>query len=314
MRIAILGAGGVGAYIGGRLAQTGEQVAFIARGEHLSALRRDGLSVESPHGDFVLQPWLATEDPTQVGIVDLVIVGVKTWQLPEAARALPPLVGPETCVIPLQNGVEAPSQLVQVIGQEPVLGGCCWLMSMRVAPGQIRHRGGIDPYLVIGELDHRRSARAERLCRVFSRAGLTAAIAPDIQATLWAKLVQTAAFSGVGAVTGAPIGITRSLPETRALLEQVMHEVAAVARARHVALPGDVVPTAMAQLDALPPEGTNSTQRDLMAGRPSELEAHTGAVVRLGHEAGVPTPLNTVLYHCLLPRERRARGLLVFPS
>lgn len=314
MRIAILGAGGVGAYIGGRLAQTGEQVAFIARGEHLSALRRDGLSVESPHGDFVLQPWLATEDPTQVGIVDLVIVGVKTWQLPEAARALPPLVGPETCVLPLQNGVEAPIQLVQVVGPGPVLGGCCWLMSMRVAPGQIRHRGGIDPYLVIGELDHRRSARAERLCRVFNGAGLTAAIATDIQAILWAKLVQTAAFSGVGAVTGAPIGITRSLPETRALLEQVMHEVAAVARARHVALPDHVVPTAMAQLDALPPEGTNSTQRDLMAGRPSELEAHTGAVVRLGHEAGVPTPLNTVLYHCLLPRERRARGLLVFPS
>jgi len=142
MRIAILGAGGVGAYIGGRLAQAGEQVAFIARGEHLSALRRDGLSVESPHGDFVLQSWLATEDPTQVGIVDLVIVGVKTWQLPEAARALPPLVGPETCVVPLQNGVEAPSQLVQVIGQEPVLGGCCWLMSMRVAPQSWRRIPG----------------------------------------------------------------------------------------------------------------------------------------------------------------------------
>jgi 2-dehydropantoate 2-reductase len=262
----------------------------------------------------VLQPWLATDDPTQIGHVDVVVVGVKTWQLPEVAPALTALVGPETCVVPLQNGVEAPNQLAQVVGPQHVLGGCCWVMSTRVAPGHIHHRGGIDPYLVFGELDHRPSARVERLRHVVTQAGVTAAIAPDIQVALWAKLVQTAAFSGMGAVTRAPIGTLRSLPETRALLAQVMHEVVAVARARHVALPDDAVATALAQLDRFPPEGTNSTQRDLMAGRPSELEAHAGAVVRLGHEAGVPTPLNTWLYHCLLPLEHRARGLLVFPS
>jgi 2-dehydropantoate 2-reductase len=288
MRIAIFGAGAVGAYVGGRLAQAGSQVAFLARGDHLHALANHGLRVESPHGDFAVQPWLATDDPTQVGIVDVVVVGVKTWQLPEVARALPALVGPETCVVPLQNGVEAPTQLAQVVGAQAVLGGCCRVMSVRVAPGHIHHRGGIDPYLLVGELDHRRSARAERLCQVLGHAGVTAAMPPDIQVAMWEKFVQVTAFSGVGAVTRAPVGTLCTLPETRALLEQVMREIVAVARAWHVALPADVIPTAMAQLASFPPSGTNSTQRDLMAGRPSELDAHAGAVVRLGHALGVP--------------------------
>jgi 2-dehydropantoate 2-reductase len=314
MRIAIFGAGAVGAYVGGRLAQAGEQVALIARGDHLDALRRHGLRVESPQGDFVIQPWLATDDPAQVGVVDVVVVGVKMWQLPDVADALSPLVGPQTSIVPLQNGVEAPTQLARAVGPQPVLGGCCWIMSGLVAPGHIRHRGGIDPYLVFGEMDNHRSARVDDLYHVLTRAGLTAAIAADIQVAMWEKLVQTAAFSGIGAVTRAPVGTLCHLPETRALLAQVMEEAAAVARARHIALPDDTVATAMAQLESFPPGGTNSTQRDLMAGRPSELEAHTGAVVRLGQEVGVPTPLNTFVYHSLLPQERRACGQIEFLS
>ncbi len=313
MRIAIFGAGAVSAYVGGRLAQAGEQVALIARGEHLDALRRHGLRVESPHGDFVIQPWLATNDPAQVGVVDVIIVGVKTWQLPEVASALGPLVGPQTSIVPLQNGVEAPSQLATGVDPQQVLGGCCWIMSSQVAPGHVHHRGGIDPYLIIGEMDHHSSERVDDLSRVLTRAGVTAAVAADIQVTMWEKLVQTAAFSGVGAVTRAPVGTLCSLPETCSLLSQVMEEAAAVARARRIALSEDVVATAMAQLESFPPGGTNSTQRDLMAGRPSELEAHTGAVVRLGQEAGVLTPLNTFIYQSLLPQERRARGQLEFP-
>jgi len=134
MRVVIFGAGAVGAYVGGRLAQAGAQVALLARGDHLQALARHGLRVDSPHGDFVIQPWLATEDPTQIGVVDVVVVGVKTWQLPEVARALPALVGPVTCVVPLQNGVEASAQLAEVVGAQAVLGGCCRIMSARVAP------------------------------------------------------------------------------------------------------------------------------------------------------------------------------------
>ena len=314
MRIAIFGAGAVGAYIGGRLAQAGQQVTLIARGEHLDALRHHGLRVESPHGDFVIQPWLATDDPAQVGVVDAVVVGVKTWQLSEVADAMSPLVGPQTSIVPLQNGVEAPTQLARMVGPQHILGGCCWIMSGLVAPGHIHHRGGIDPYLVFGEMDNRRSTRVDDLQRVFIQAGITAAIAEDIQVAMWEKLVQTAAFSGIGAVTRAPVGTLCRLPETRALLVQVMEEVAAVARARHIALPDDIVTTAMAQLERFPPGGTNSTQRDLIAGRPSELEAHSGAVVRLGQEVGVPTPLNTFVYNSLLPQERRARGQLEFPS
>jgi 2-dehydropantoate 2-reductase len=314
MRVAIFGAGAVGAYVGGRLAQAGVPVAFLARGDHLHALASHGLRVGSPQGDFVVQPWLVTDDPTVVGTVDVVVVGVKTWQLPEVVRALPALVGPDTCVVPLQNGVEAPTQLAQGVGAQAVLGGCCRVMSVRVAPGHIQHRGGIHPYLLVGELDNRHSARAERLCQVLDQAGVTAAMPPDIQVAMWEKFVQVAAFSGVGAVTRAPVGTLCSLPETRALLEQVMQEIVAVARAQNIALPADVIPTAMAQLASFPPGGTNSTQRDLMAGRPSELEAHAGAVVRLGQAMGVPTPLNTFLYHSLLPLELHARGHLVFPT
>jgi 2-dehydropantoate 2-reductase len=186
-------------------------------------------------------------------------------------------------------------------------------MSVRVAPGHIHHRGGLDPALLLGEFTNQCSARVAGLCQVLCRAGITAAIPPDIQVAIWEKFVQVTAFSGVGAVTRAPVGILCRLPETRALLAQVMQEIVAVARAQHIALPAETIPRAMAQLEHFPPGGTNSTQRDLMAGRPSELEAHAGAVVRLGQALGVPTPLNQFIYQSLVPSELQARGHVVFP-
>ena len=314
MRVVIFGAGAVGAYVGGRLAQAGAQVALLARGDHLQALARHGLRVDSPHGDFVIQPWLATADPTQIGVVDVVVVGVKTWHLPEVARALPALVGPDTCVVPLQNGVKASAQLAEVVGVQVVLGGCCRIMSVRVAPGHIHHRGSLAPALLVGEVDNRRSARVEALCQALCQAGVTTVIPADMQGAVWHKFLQVAAFGGVGAVTRAPIGTLCHLPETRALMTQVMQEIVAVAQAQHIALPADVIPATLAELAQFPPGGTNSMQRDLMSGRPSELEAHAGAVVRLGQALGVPTPVNTFLYHSLLPLEHQARGRLVFPT
>jgi 2-dehydropantoate 2-reductase len=221
---------------------------------------------------------------------------------------------PHTCVVPLQNGVEASAQLAAVVGAQAVLGGCCRIMSARVAPGHIQHRGSLDPALLVGEGDNRRSARVEALCQVLGRAGVTAVIPPDIQAAVWHKFLQVAAFGGVGAVTRAPVGILCRLPPTRALMTQVMQEIVAVAQAQHIALPADVIPRTLAELAQFPPGGTNSMQRDLMSGRPSELEALAGAVVRLGQALGVPTPVNTVLYHSLLPLELQARGDLVFPT
>ncbi|RLC62817.1 MAG: 2-dehydropantoate 2-reductase, partial [Chloroflexi bacterium] len=198
MRIAIFGTGAVGGYFGGRLAQAGEEVVFIARGEQLQALRDHGLRVDSPQGDFVIHPVQATDDAAQVGIVDVVLVGVKAWQVPEAAQAMAPLVGADTFVVPLQNGVEAPSQLAAVLGDEHVLGGLCRIVSFVVEPGHVRH-AGLEPYVAFGELDNRPSERVRRLQAAFARAGVTAEIPADIGAAMWEKFLFIASFSGVGA-------------------------------------------------------------------------------------------------------------------
>jgi len=314
MRIAIFGTGAVGGYFGGRLAQAGEEVVFIARGEHLRALLSRGLRVDSLKGDFVLDPVQATDDPAGVGAVDAVLVGVKAWQVPEAAQAMRPLVGPDTFVVPLQNGVEAPAQLAAVLGAEHVLGGLCRIMSFIAGPGHIRHAGA-EPYIAFGELDNRSSERAERLRQAFERAtGLTVEIPPDIQAALWGKFLFIASFSGVGAVTRAPAGVLRGVPEARRLLEQAMQEIINVASAYDIELPDDIVGKTMAFVDGLPPGGTASMQRDIIEGRPSELDSQNGAVVRLGQEVGVATPLHSFIYHSLLPLELQARGQVQFAA
>ena len=302
----------MGGYFGGRLAQAGEAVVFIARGRHLQALRENGLHVESLSGDFTIQSVQATDNPAEVGQVDAVVVAVKAWQVPEAAEAMRPLVGPETFVVPLQNGVEAPAQLAAALGQAHVLGGLCRIISAIAGPGHIHHTG-IEPYLAFGELDNRRSRRVERLHAACAQAeGLTVEIPADIQVAMWRKFLLIAPWSGIGAVTRAPIGVFRSLPETRQMLEEAMREIAAVAQARGIALPDRIVGQTMAFIDGLPAEGTASMQRDIVEGRPSELEAQNGAVVRLGREAGVATPVNAFIYRSLLPLELRARGQITF--
>ncbi len=314
MRIAVFGAGAVGGYFGGRLAQAGEEVVFIARGDHLRAIRDRGLRVDSIKGDFVAQPSLATDDPESASVVDVVLVGVKVWQVREVAQAMRPMVGPETFVVPLQNGVEAPGQLAAVLGEQHVLGGFCRVGSHIVAPGHILHVGA-DPYVAFGELDNRSSQRAERLRQAFARApGVTAEIPPDIQAATWEKLLFIASLSGVGAVTRAPVGVVRSVPEARQLLAEAMHEVLAVARARDIVLSEEAVDRTMAFIDGLPPGVTASMQRDILAGQPSELAWQNGAVVRLGQEVRVPTPIHSFIYRSLWPLELRARGEVQFPD
>ncbi len=311
MKIAIFGAGAVGGYFGGRLAQAGEQVVFIARGKHLQALQASGLKVDSINGDFIVQPVQATDNPAEVGAVDVVIVAVKAWQVPEAAAAMRPMVGPQTFVVPLQNGVDAPSQLAAELGSEHVLGGLCGLWSFVVGPGHIQH-AGIDPFVNFAELDNRASERAERLRQAFAQANVKVEISPDIQAAMWRKFLFIVSLSGMGSITRSPIGVFRKLPETRKMLKEVMLEAFQVARARHIDLPEDAVSTTLAFIDGLPASGTASMQRDIMEGRPSELEAQNGAVVRMGQETGVATPINAFIYHSLLPMELRARGQIEF--
>ena len=312
MRVAVFGAGGVGGYFGGRLAEAGEDVTFIARGAHLEAIRSNGLQVQSVAGDFVIDPAQATDDPAAAGEVDVVIVAVKAWQVPEAAPAMRPLIGANTVAVPLENGVEAPEQLADVLGQEHVAGGLCRIISYIESPGVIHHVGA-EPYVAFGELDNRLSRRLERLRAAFDRAtGVTTEIPPDIKAAMWRKFVLIATFSGVGAVTRAPIGVVRSRPETRAMLQQALDEIYDVARARGVALDEEAIEAAVTFMDNLPPDATASMQRDILEGRPSELESQNGAVVRLGDAAGVDTPLHRFIYSALLPLELRARGELDF--
>ena len=312
MRIAVFGAGAVGSYFGGRLAEAGEDVVLIARGKNLRALRGNGLRVDSIKGDFVIKSIEATNDPSKVGPVDVILIGVKAWQIPEAAAAIRPMVGPETFCVPLQNGVEAPSQLAAVLGREHVLGGLCGLVSFIVGPGHIRHTG-IDPFIQFGELDNKPSERVKRLCQAFQPSvGVEASSPVDIQVAMWEKFLFIASWGGVGAVTRAPIGVSRSQPETRAMLERTMKEIAEVGRLRNVTLAAGVVTKTMQRVDGLPAHGTASMQRDIMEGRPSELCAQNGAVVRFGRESAIDTPINTFICHSLLPLERRARGQIDF--
>ena len=308
MKIAIVGAGGVGGYFGARLAQTGESVTFIARGAMLGALREKGLRLESIDGDAHLPTVSATDRPAEVGPVDAVLVCVKTWQVPEVARGLAPLVGPDTVVVPLENGVEAPAELAAVLGIEPVAGGVCHILSFVAAPGVIRHTG-VKPTVQVGELAGGTSPRVDRLVQALARAtGVTARASEDIRAAMWKKLVFIASVSGVGAVTRAPIGVVRAAPEPRRLLEQAMREVVAVARGSGVHLGDEVVAETMAFVDGLPEGSTASLHRDILDGKRSELEAQSGAVARLGASLGVPTPAHAFITAALWPQELRARG------
>lgn len=314
MRIAVFGAGGVGGYLGVRLAEAGTAVAFVARGEHLRAMREEGLRLESIAGNALSHPVEATDDPAGIGPVDVVIVATKTWQLSDAARAMPPLVGPDTMVVPVLNGVEASEVLAGELGHDRVAGGLCGMISYVAGPGLIRHTGA-EPWITVGELDGRITDRVRRLEDAFRPCrGLRMEVTEQIQVALWEKFMFITATGGVGAVTRAPMGAFRSVPQTRALLESAMREVVEVATTRGVPVPEKAVSERMDFVDRLEPHGTSSMQRDILNGERSELDSWNGAVVRLGREAGVDTPVHATIYASLLPQEMRALGELEFPA
>jgi 2-dehydropantoate 2-reductase len=307
MKIAVVGVGGVGGYFGGRLAQAGVDTTFIARGATLDALRTRGLRVDSTHGDFTVEHVQATDDPSTVGKVDAILMTVKAWQVPEAAKNLEPMLGADTMVVPLENGIDTPDVLEAIVGREHVVGGLCAIVSFIAAPGYIKHVA-YDPFVVFGELDNRRSERIERLRDAFAKANVAAQVPEDIQHSMWTKFLFIAPFSGVGAITRVPIGAWRDVAEVRAIADQALHELVAVARARGVDLGEDAVAKTWERYDAMPSPSTSSMQRDIMEGKPSELDAQLGAIVRLAREHGVPAPATTFIYNCLLPQERLARS------
>lgn len=291
MRIAIMGPGGVGGYLGARLAASGEDVAFIARGAHLAAMREHGLRVESPLGDAVVDPVAATDDPASVGPVDLVLFAVKLYDTEDAAEACRPLLGPKTGVVTFQNGVDSVPVLSRVLGEEHVVGGVAKIASVIAQPGTIRHTGTIAQF-VFGELDGSRSARTQALADALAKAGVEHVVSEAIEAEIWRKMVFLASFAGITSLIRLPIEPIRTDPKTRALYRDALAEAVGVARAKGVRLPEEIVEQTMTNTDRLPHDMKSSMLEDLERGRRLELPWLSGAIVRMGEESGVPTPIH----------------------
>ncbi len=290
-RFAIMGSGGVGGYFGGRLAQAGMDVHFIARGAHLAAIREQGLRINSSLGDIHIEPAQATDNTADVGPVDYVLFATKLWDTQSAGEACRPLIGPETAVISLQNGVDAEEILAAILGVDHVMGGVSGISAVIGAPGIIDHVSDFAT-IFLGEWDGTRSARAERLLAALQEAGIDAKMPGDIAKTIWLKFIFLVGLSALTSVTRKTIGPLREDPDCRALLAEVLAETAAVARARGVDLDEDVADERLALIDGLPAAMTSSMAGDLARGNRLELDWLSGAVVRMGREQGVDTPAN----------------------
>ncbi len=308
MHVVVFGVGGVGGYFGGRLAQAGENVTFIARGNHLHAMLTNGLVVDSIKGNFTVQPVDATDDTSRVKNVDVIFLCVKAWQIPEATQAIQSMLGPDTFVVPLENGVEAPFQLAERLGKEHVLGGVCLIESHIASPGHIQHTEIDEPYIKFGELDNHPSWRARRLCQSLQNAGVYAQVPSDISLAMWQKLLVVSPISCMGAITRVPVGEWRCQPELRQVFEAIIQECYLVALADGVHVTADCIAHKLDYVDSLPPTLITSLQRDILNGRPSELDAQIGVIVHLGQSLNIPTPIYAYIYYCLLPQERIARG------
>jgi 2-dehydropantoate 2-reductase len=309
MRVVIVGTGGVGGLVGALLARAGADVAFVARGANLEALRTKGLHVEGAIGDFSVPPLEASEDPSQLRPADVVLVALKTWQVAEMAPRLAPLLSGGGFAVPLQNGLEAHERLAAGLGAARVSGGLCHMISWSEGPGFIKQTGPA-PGITVGEWDGGLSPRLEALGALFTRAGIRPTLAPRVQADVWEKALFVEAYGAVGAVARLPLGRLREGPGTRALLVQAMTETAQVAAASGQALAAGPVERAMVRVDLLPAEATASMHRDLLAGRPSELDDQTGAILRAAERVGLgdAVPLHRFLFACLWPHEQAARA------
>ncbi len=305
MRIAVVGTGGVGGYFGGKIAHAGYDVTFIARGEHLNAIRRNGLRIKSINGDFTVNQVNATDDLSCVGNTDLLILGVKAWQVTEVARDLRRFIKAGATILPLQNGVLAAEELSAELNPSQIIGGLCRIFSKIESPGIISHLG-IDPAILFGELDNKGSDRLIRLKEVFDKAGIKSRIADNIQAELWKKFINIC-VSGLLAVTRSTYGEVREIKETRDLMIELFEEIYRLSQKMGITIEHEFVAKTVAFVDSFPYDATSSLTRDVWEGKPSEIEYQNGTVVRLGEQYGIKTPVNRFIYHCILPMEKRAR-------
>ncbi|MCX7160012.1 MAG: 2-dehydropantoate 2-reductase [Proteobacteria bacterium] len=292
MKIAMMGSGGVGGFFGGRLAKAGCDVTFIARGAHLAALREQGLTLENePQGNIHVPQVKATDDPAQVGPVDLVILSVKLWDTEAAAKQVAPMVGPDTAVLSLQNGVIKDEIMRRVFGDKAVMGGVCYVATHISKPGTI-HQTGTMQRIVVGEYDGSVSNRVKDLHEALVQSGVTAELSTDVRRSIWEKYAFLVGLSATTTSMRRTLGPVRSNPQTRAFLQDLMAEVVAVGRAHGVALTDEFAGSRMAFADSLPADMTSSMHHDLEKGNRLEVDWLSGGVVKLGREKGVPTPCN----------------------
>jgi 2-dehydropantoate 2-reductase len=299
MRIAVIGAGGVGGYFGGRLAEAGEEVHFVARGPHLHAMDTRGLRIHSPRGDAQIARVNATDDPRSIGPVDVVMFTVKMYDVDTAAVLLPPLLGQHTAVITLQNGVEVIDMLARHIPRKHVVGGVAYVAAVISEPGVIRHTAL--ETLIFGELDNKPSERLKRFAEAGTRAGFKARLSDAIEVDLWSKFTRLTVFSGFTALTRSPLGVVRNEPDLIAMMQDAIEEGIRVGRTRGVPLPEPLKNEIMQMLTTLPPESKSSMLEDLERGKRLELPWLSGGVVRLGREVGVATPIHQFVATALKP-------------
>lgn len=298
MKIAVMGSGGVGGYFGARLAQSGADVTFIARGAHGAAIREKGLKVFSTNGDILVQPAKAASDPSGVGPVDAVMFCVKLWDVESAAEACRPMIGPETAVICFQNGVDAEERVAGILGAQHVVGGVAAIAALIEEPGTIRHTGTM-AWLKYGELNGRKTPRIEDFHAACMKAGIEASISPDIIADIWRKFAFLAPMAGATAAMRSPIGPILADAETRRMFADLVAETVTVGRAKGAKLEEGLEAKQVAFAENLPGEMKASMLGDLERGNRLELPWLTGAVLRLGRELGIPTPVSETVHTIL---------------
>jgi len=298
MRIAVVGTGGIGGPYGASLAKAGADVAFVARGAHLAAMQKDGLRIEGDRGEILVRQARATDDIAAIGAVDYVLFCVKLWDVESAGEQIRPIVGPDTAVVPLQNGVDAAERLVAILGHEAVMGGTAFVTGSIVAPGVVRQTGTYQQ-MTFGELDGRASPRGERLRDLCAAAGFEGILSPDVRVPIWEKFLVLVPLANVNALTRVPLGRYRADPDLWALVEASIEETAAVGRAEGVGLKPDAVERGLAMIRSMPDHHMTSMGNDLLRGNRLELPWFAGKVVELGRRHGIPTPVNSFVYAAL---------------
>jgi 2-dehydropantoate 2-reductase len=300
MRIAVVGAGGIGAIYGASLAKAGQDVVFVARGAHLAAIRENGLRIEGDRGEIHIRPARATDEIAGVGTVDYVLFCVKLWDVETAGHQIRPIIGANTAVIPLQNGVDAAERLAAILGPEPIMGGTAFVTGSIVAPGVVRQTGTYQR-ITFGELDGRNSQRGLRLRDLCAVAGFDGVLSPDVRVPIWEKFILLVPLVDLNALTRLPLGKWRADPDLVALFESALRETVAVGRAEGILLPPDSVVKTLAMMWSMPDHHMSSMGNDLARGNRLELPWLTGKVVELGRRHAIPTPANGFIYTALKP-------------